>query len=375
MSAVAAEPVIEHKIPPGYKPEHRQDEKGLWLEVEEFEKSVQQSALLVKDPAINNYVNAIVCRAAGDYCRDIRVYVIRNPGFNASMTPNGMLQVWTGLLLRAQTMDEIAAVICHEIAHYTRLHTLARMQSVKGGMTAGLVFDISFALLTRVAVPIGQLTAMLNTLAFSREQEQEADLLGALMMAEAGYDPHAAYRIWENLIVEEGAAVVKREEPGIFSQTHPDAEVRAEHLKSWVTAQFGPPHAELFVDSWHLEFLDRNYLSLMEDQIDTNRFGRTQALLERHAAIGVRPALVHYFYGEMFRQRGQPEDEQRAMDAYRQAIAVGETPPAAHKNLGYLYLKAGDNGQAQEQFRRYLELVPDAGDRAMIEFYLADEGT
>jgi predicted Zn-dependent protease len=373
--AAPAEETIEHRIPPGYKPEQKQDEKGLWLEVEEYEKSVQKSALLVKDPAINNYVNAIACRVAGAYCRDFRVYVIRNPGFNASMAPNGMLQVWTGLLLRAQTTDEVAAVIGHEISHYTRLHTLARMQSIKGGMTAGSVFDIGFAVLTGVPVPIGQLTALLNTLAFSREQEREADLLGTMMIADAAYDPHASYQIWEDLIAEEEAAVVKREEPGIFSQTHPDAEDRAERLKGWVNTHFGPPDAELFAGDWHLEFLNRNYLLLMEDQIDTNRFGRTQALLERHGAIGVRPALLHYFYGEMFRQRGRPDDGQRAIDAYRHAIEDGEPPPATYKNLAYLYLKAGDTGQARDEFRHYLELVPDASDRAMIEFYLQDDGT
>jgi beta-barrel assembly-enhancing protease len=123
----------------------------------------------------------------------------------------------------------------------------------------------------------------------------------------------------------------------------------------------------------HLEFLNDNYLLLMEDQIDTNRFGRTKAMLERHSAIGVDPALVHYFYGEMFRQRGEPGDDQRALDAYRHSIEDGGAPPAAYKNLGYLYLKSGETAQAQDEFRRYLELQPDASDRAMIEFYLEDE--
>lgn len=366
---------IEHKIPPGYAPQQEADEKGLWMEVEEYEKTVQRSGLLVDDPDINNYVRSIVCRVAGEYCADFRVYVIRNPGFNASMTPNGMMQVWTGLLLRAQTTDEVAAVVGHEIAHYTRLHTLERLRSLKGGMAAGSLFDIGLAALTGVAVPLGQMTAALNVLSFSREQEQEADLLGAQMLARAVYNPHASYRIWDNLIAEEKAAVVKRDEPGLFSRTHPDAEVRAEELRSWVTTHFGPPDAEVAASDRHLEFLNDNYMLLMEDQIDTNRFGRTKAMLELHSQIGVDPALVHYFYGEMFRQRGEAGDEQRAMDAYRHSIEDGDAPPAAYKNLGYLYLKSGEPAQAQQEFRRYLELLPDASDRAMIEFYLEGEST
>lgn len=363
---------VEHRVPPGYEPEQSNDEKGLWLEVEEYEKAVQQSALLVKDPDINNYVDAIVCRVAGDYCRDLRVYVIRNPGFNASMTASGMLQIWTGLLLRAQTQDEVAAVIGHEIAHYTRLHTLERLRNVSKSSSTGLILDLGIAALTGYGLPVGQLGAMLNRLAFSREQEREADFLGTRMLAEAAFDPHAAYRIWENLIAEEDAAVVKHEQPGVFSMTHPAAEERAARLEEWVTSTYGPADFELVPTDAHLDFLNEHYLYLMEDQIDTNRYGRTRALLERHTAIGIEPSLVHYFYGEMFRQSDEPGDEELAMDAYRHAIEGHAAPAAAFRNLGYLYLKHDRLAEAQAEFRRYLEAAPDASDRVMIEFYLEE---
>jgi len=369
---LVAQQDVDHKIPPGYAPEHGPDEAGIWLQIEEYEKAIQRSALLVKDPEINNYVDAIVCRVAGDYCEDFRVYVIRNPGFNASMTASGVMQVWTGLLLRSQSSDEVAAVIGHEIAHYTRLHSLERLRSIKKSMAAGSIFDLGVTILTGVSAPVGTTTAMLSALSFSREQESEADFLGARMIAEAAYDPHAAYRVWEAIIAEEEAAAVKREEPGMFAQTHPDAAVRALTLKEWITARYGPPDAEIVSNAEHIEILDRHYLFLMEDQLDTNRFGRTEDMLRRHSAMGVEPSLIRYFYGEMFRQRGGEGDAQRAMDAYLHSIEGGAAPPEAYKNLGYLHLKAGDLEKAQERFREYLELAPDASDRAMIEFYLEE---
>ena len=118
--------------------------------------------------------------------------------------------------------------------------------------------------------------------------------------------------------------------------------------------------------------LNTHYLFLMEDQLDTNRFGRTKELLERHRSIGVEPSLVYYFYGEMFRQRDEEGDKQLAMDAYRHSIEAGTAPADAYKNLGYLHLKGGDNTAAQIQFRKYLEIDPTADDRAMIEFYLEE---
>lgn len=364
---------IDHLIPPGYEPDEARDEQGLWMEIEHYEIELNQSALLVRDPDINNYVQQVVCRVAGDYCNDIRVYLIRNPGFNASMAATGMMQIWTGLLVRSMSTDDLAAVIGHEIAHYTRLHTLQRLRKLKNSAAAGSIFDLGVAILTGYSSPMGQATAMLGVLAFSREQETEADLLGARLMAEAALDPHASYRVWQNVIAEEKAAAAKREAPGMFAKTHPDSEARAVELEEYVTARYGPPDRERVADAGFLRILNDHYLFLMEDQIDTNRFGRTQELLERHSEIGVEPSLVRYFYGEMFRQRGAEGDRELAMSAYRHSIEGGAAPALAYKNLGYLHLKSKDLAKAQANFRTYLELEPDATDRAMIEFYLSQD--
>ena len=110
----------------------------------------------------------------------------------------------------------------------------------------------------------------------------------------------------------------------------------------------------------------------MEDQIDTNRFGRTKELLERHSAIGVEPGVIYYFYGEMFRQRNGEGDRQNAMSAYRHSIETGNAPADAYRNLGYLSVKEKDMASARDYFKAFLEAEPDASDRAMIEFYLAE---
>jgi len=364
---------IDHKIAPGYVPESAADEKGLWREVEEYEKALKQSALLVKNPQINNYVANIVCRVAAEYCPDFRVYVVRNPGFNASMTASGVMQIWTGLLLRSRSSDEVASVIGHEIAHYTRLHTLERLRRLKKNMAAGSIFDIGITILTGVSAPAGQLSAALSALSFSRSQESEADFLGARLTAEAAYDPHASYRVWEGIVSEEESAAVKRRKPGLFGQTHPASEDRAAELKDWIDIRYGPPDAEFVSDDEHVRMLENNYLFLMEDQLDTNRFGRTEEMLQRHAEIGIEPSLVRYFYGEMYRQRGEEGDEKRAMDAYRHSVEGGAAPPETYKNLGYLYLKANRVPEARENFRQYLLLKPDASDQAMIRFYLEED--
>lgn len=369
----AAEEELDHLIPPGYQPAEAADEKGLWMEFEDMETSLNKSALLVRDPELVNYVNGIVCKVAGEYCNDIRVYLVRNPGFNASMTATGMMQIWTGLIVRATSTDEIAAVVGHEIAHYTRLHSLQRFRSLKAKMATAGFFDLGLAVLTGIPAPVGQATALLSFLSFNRAQETEADLLGTRMLAEAGYDPHAAYEVWYKILAEEEAAAVKRRKPGMFSQTHPNSIDRAEYLKNFANERYGPPYADGSADPELLKILGNHYYLLMEDQIDTNRFGRTEEILRRHAEIGVEPGILHYFHGEMFRQRGEEGDNQLAMDAYLKSVEQAEVPAEAYKNLGYLYLKKKDMSNAQAYFRKYLEADPAASDRAMIEFYLEEE--
>jgi predicted Zn-dependent protease len=214
---------------------------------------------------------------------------------------------------------------------------------------------------------------LLTYLSFNRKQETEADLLGTRILAEAGYDPHAAYEVWYKILAEEEAAAVKRRKPGMFSRTHPNSLDRAEYLKDFVDDRYGPSYSDGTADPELLRILNNHYYLLMEDQIDTNRFGRTEEILRRHAEIGVDPGILYFFHGEMYRQRGAEGDLELALAAYRKSIAQDEVPAEAFKNLGYLYLKTKNMQNAQANFRKYLDADPEASDRAMIEFYLEED--
>lgn len=362
---------IEPKIPPGYEPTLNQDEQGMWMEMEEFEAQLRGSPLVVRDPGVNEYVYSVACKVAGDYCPDLRVYVVRNPGFNASMAPNGMMLVWSGLLLRVGDEDELASILGHEVAHYSLAHSLEQFRRLKKTLTAGSLFSLGVGVVTGVYVPVGESVAVLDALSFSREAEEEADALGAQMMSEAGYDVHACALVWETLLEEEENAVVKRDKTPQFLSTHPQSTERAEKLRA-LADEYGYPNRDGFVDR-HALALSSQYLNFMEDQIDTNRYGRTGFLLDRHESLGVRPGLVEFFRGEMYRQRAEEGDSELARAAYERAVESGECPSACYRNLGYIQLKAKDLPAAQDNFRRYLDADPEATDREMIEFYLAEE--
>ena len=123
-SAASAQPL---NVPPYagvYEPQGV-DERGQWMLADETERGMRDSHLVIRDAALDAYVRGVFCRTVGeDRCRSVRIYILRIPIFNASMYPNGMMTVWSGLLLRSRNEAELAAVLAHEFAHFERRHTL-----------------------------------------------------------------------------------------------------------------------------------------------------------------------------------------------------------------------------------------------------------
>jgi len=158
----------------------------------------------------------------------------------------------------------------------------------------------------------------------------------------------------------------------MFSQTHPNSAERIVTLKTFVAEAYPQSTTHAMDSRKHVEILNRYYMMLMEDQLDTNRFGRTKNILQKHLEIGVDIGLIHFFQGEMYRQRNSDGDIKLAKQSYKLAIESNKPVADAYRNLGYINLKQGDTSQASLDFSRYLELKPDADDRAMIEFYLQE---
>ena len=94
------------------------DEGGLWAMMDREETRLRRSPFRMRNVELDKYLSGIACQLAADHCPDIRVYAMRTPYFNASMAPNGMLQIWSGLLLRMENEAQLAAIVAHEIGHY-----------------------------------------------------------------------------------------------------------------------------------------------------------------------------------------------------------------------------------------------------------------
>ncbi len=142
---------------------------------------------------------------------------------NAWALPGGKSAVFTGLLPVTTTDAQLAVVIGHEAAHAIARHGGERMSqqaALNVLMSAG--FELSEADAGTQEVIMNALG--LGTLAFSRSQESEADHLGLLIAADAGFDPREAIPLWQNMAAAGGEAPLE------FLSTHPSESTRIQRL-------------------------------------------------------------------------------------------------------------------------------------------------
>jgi predicted Zn-dependent protease len=151
---------------------------------------------------------------------------------NAFALPGGKFAVYTGMLeLTAGNDDMLAAVLGHEAAHVTSRHGTERLTQLtitNAGIGATSIFLLGDLEPTDRDLVLETLGAGANfgvLLPFSRSHESEADLLGILIAAEAGYDPRAAIALWQRMAEVGGA------QPTDFLSTHPSHQTRIKRLE------------------------------------------------------------------------------------------------------------------------------------------------
>jgi predicted Zn-dependent protease len=366
-------PLAAYLAPPRFeRPDAASDEGGLWAFMDRAEARIKGSPRLISDPALNAYVSGIACRLAGEHCADLRVYLLRTPHFNAWMSPNGMMQIWSGLLLRMSNEAQLAAMIAHEIGHYLERHALERLRDGRSRSALGQLVSIVLSPLALASgaslgtVALGSAAHVglaTDGLAYARDHERDADRIGVELMARAGYAPIEAARVWTQLREERQAGGAA--EPGLLFATHPPAEERERTLREIALGKEGVVGKEAYRSA-----LARHRALFLRDEVQRRRFGETMALLERLQGEGPGDGELWFFRGEARRLRGEAGDLEAALQAYRTALELGGAPPELHRSMGLALRRLGKPAEASAAFMRYLELAPLSPDAELLRTYL-----
>ncbi|MDX1490947.1 MAG: M48 family metalloprotease [Pseudohongiellaceae bacterium] len=179
------------------------EKRELEIGAEEHAK-VMQSSSVYEDEELQAYIDKVGQRVARQSHRPDLEYtftVIDSPEINAFALPGGYVYINRGLLAYLNSEAELAAVLGHEIGHITARHAVQRQT---GGSLANIAANVG-GIVTAVAtgngyigsqvMEIGSLYAQAGLSGFGREQELQADTLGAEYLVKAGYDPQAVIKV------------------------------------------------------------------------------------------------------------------------------------------------------------------------------------
>ena len=154
------------------------------------------------------------------------VTVVKSDVVNAFALPGGYVVVFTGLMKKAESGEEVAGVLSHELNHVLQRHGLERIVKSLGLMTvAAIVFGNQQGLVGMMK----QLGVELLTLKFGREQETEADLTGLQLLQRAKIDPSGMITFFERLSEKDQGRME-------WLSTHPMSAARADRLKAELAA-------------------------------------------------------------------------------------------------------------------------------------------
>ncbi len=340
---------------------------GMRESMDRMERRIQTSRYRVREAKVNAYVGGIVRRLAGEFAEDIRTYIVRVPDFNATQAPNGMMQVWTGLLVRCTNEAQLAAVLGHEIGHYTRAHSRERqavwrtnadiaqaLAMLLGAAGAGQLSDLNTVLLTA------------SGFGYNRENERESDEIGIRLLAEHGLSPIEAARNWENITAEFEARGIPRSHSLLFS-THPSDEERTAHLRRRAgELPPGETHAARYRDG-----ISEIREYIFEEQVRTGVHAGTIVIADRWLAVFPDDGLALYAKGEALRLRARTGDDEAAAAALDAAIRDVHAPANAWRGYGLLRRKLGQEAEARELLNEYLRRAPNAPDRDLVRRSLA----
>ena len=327
-----------------------------------------------QDPELKRYLGSIVMRLhrvshRADMPIDFKI--LNASLFNAFAIP-GHVYVTRGALARMRNEAEFAAVMGHEMAHYTARHSASQMSrsrllNVGLGLGAGAasLFLPENSAYGDVALGLGTAGVKLAQLHYGRSQEEQADRVGTYYLYRAGYEPARMIDMQQLLQSLSGGGEVSWIEE--YFSTHPRGERRVQRIQEVIQEYQLDDGRHLQGDGTFAERWQRRLKPLRDRQPAFDAFDQAQALAgkkeyqkaleacRRAQKLAPGQAPFHRLEGDLLRLLGQPDPAQRA---YRDALQIDPRYQPAARGLGGASLAASKFADAEKAFREAVRLLP-----------------
>ena len=312
---------------------------------EQFLLEIQQEVPLIEDPFLTSYINRLgqkLVAQMGPQPFHYKFFIIKDPTMNAFAVPGGYIFLHTGMILMAEHEGELAGVMAHEISHVYCRHMAKMMEKARTVTIASLLGAMASIFLGGALVqPLitgvmaGGQSAML---AYSRDNEAEADAHGFWWMLKAGYNPRDMVSMFNKMNKQrwfEGGKVP------LYLRTHPYTDDRIVDLSHQLTIH----QSEVSPGNDNPDF---RYFTVKLESI----CGNSNQLLRRMTQDALRePQNPVFPYGKALALANLDKGDE-ATAAFQQAQKLAPGNPLIQRDLGIFYFNQNrypDSQQVLEQ--------------------------
>ncbi|MFO7560271.1 MAG: M48 family metalloprotease [Desulfobacterales bacterium] len=302
---------------------------------------------IIEDPIIADYINNIgrkILAVMPSRQFPFRFYVIREESYNAFAGPAGHIFINSGLLEAMESEDEIAGILSHEISHVNCRHISSMIERSKktgiatlAGIATGILLGIGGASEIGSAVTIGSVAAgQTVSLAYSRENEMQADQVSLKYLNKAGYSAEGLLKILKKI---RNKTWYGSDQIPTYLVTHPATEDRINYIGAWIQSNESPEKKA--DDKINLEF------NLMRSRI-TALYGERSIALEKlknEAALNPEDPFAQYGYGLILSRMG---DRKGAITYLKKALEKKPFYQIFIRDLGKMYYLDGKYHKALE---------------------------
>lgn len=264
---------------------------------------INGQAKMEHDPWVQETIKEMTWRlnAQARQQAPLAVVIIDNPSINAFAAPGGLIGINTGTITAAKSMDELASVIAHEVAHISQRHYEHSADERKkalllqiGGMLAAIAASAVDGD-AGAAVMMGSQTAAMNSgMAFSRSNEREADRVGMQIMNQAGYNPRAMVSFFATMDQQRQLNQSENQFLPSFIRSHPLSNERLSESQSRAQSY---PSLSLSQQQRHQALFDLLYWRV---QITGKQVTQAALMSAANNSVGAKLALLGW-YGEQQR--------------------------------------------------------------------------
>ncbi len=324
---------------------------------QEFMKVVFDRYEIIDDPLISGYVEKVgqhIVSVFPNHLFHYRFYVIKEPVYNAFAAPAGHVFINSGLFEAMDSEEELAGILAHEIAHVECRHISQKIErSTKinmitmAGIAAGIFLGAGGSDTAASAMTIGSMAAGQSMeLAYSREDELQADQLGLKYLYKAGYSAAGLLEMLKKIRKTEwfGTDVIPT-----YLRTHPASEDRIAYIGSWLETE-AKPESKSPTREEDFRIAHTRLTALYGDvNKAANRF---ESILSKTP----EDPMANYGLGIVYDRKG---NRQLAQKYLKTALAYNPRDPYMLSDLGRIYFLNGQYPDALTVLKDSVYVIPD----------------